>query len=65
MHAAHSSSNWVGLPEVVEVAADGDFEPPHPDASNAKAATRPANNEQRTPEVNIVTTAKHASLKLL
>jgi len=35
------------------LAIDGDFEPPHPAASNEKHARAPSNNEQRTLEPNI------------
>ena len=39
---------------VLRLAIDGDFEPPHPAASNERNARPPRNNEQRTLEPNIV-----------
>ena len=36
------------------LAIDGDFEPPHPAASNERNARPPRNNEQRTLEPHIV-----------
>jgi hypothetical protein len=38
---------------VPRLATDGDFEPPHPDASNARPARAQARTEERTLEVRI------------
>ena len=58
------------LPALLDVvvprpATNGDFEPPHPEASNERPARAPKNNEQRALEPDIRPKAKRASLKRL